>query len=110
RFGDGSGPPVHVVIKSHAAERAIMLNPWLAVPEAYMNGEFEFAEGDILELLRQVYQNDRLEAGWLKAIDGMRIALRRLHQMNTASRSRRNVAHHYDLSREFYELFLDEDM
>ena len=109
-FGDGSGPPVHVVIKSHAAQRAIMLNPWLGVPEAYMNGEFEFAEGDILEFLHQVYQNERLEAGWLKAVEGVRIALRRLHQVNTAARSRRNVAHHYDLSREFYQLFLDEDM
>jgi cyclopropane-fatty-acyl-phospholipid synthase len=34
---------------------------------------------------------------------------RRLSQFNPAGRSRRNVAHHYDLNSELYSLFLDED-
>ena len=37
RFGDGSGAPVHVVIRSRRAERAIALHPTLALPEAFMN-------------------------------------------------------------------------
>lgn len=112
-FGDGSGAPVHVVVKSHQAQRAILLDPTLAVPEAYMNGEIDFVEGDVLEFLRIVYQNmgpDGIDAAWTKAIEGVRIAFRRLQQINTATRSRRNVQHHYDLSREFYRLFLDDDM
>ena len=36
--------------------------------------------------------------------------MRRLQQINTAARARRNVRHHYDLSGELYRLFLDEDM
>src|SRR5690606_19592400 len=111
-FGDGSGAPVHVVVKSHQAQRAILLDPTLAVPEAYMNGEIDFVEGDVLEFLRIVYQNmgpDGIDAAWTKAIEGVRIAFRRLQQLNTAARSRRNVQHHYDLSREFYRLFLDDD-
>ena len=36
--------------------------------------------------------------------------VRRLQQVNTAARARRNVQHHYDLSGELYRLFLDEDM
>jgi cyclopropane-fatty-acyl-phospholipid synthase len=35
--------------------------------------------------------------------------LRRIYQYNPAGRSQRNVAHHYDLSRRLYELFLDAD-
>jgi cyclopropane-fatty-acyl-phospholipid synthase len=36
-------------------------------------------------------------------------AVRRLHQYNPVRRARRNVAHHYDLSDQLYELFLDRD-
>ena len=43
-FGDGSGASVHVVVKSHQAQRAILLDPTLAFPEAYMNGEIDFVE------------------------------------------------------------------
>ncbi len=35
---------------------------------------------------------------------------RSLQQYNPAARARRNVAHHYDLSRQLYELFLDRDL
>ena len=35
--------------------------------------------------------------------------MRRLHQMNRGERAKRNVAHHYDLDRRLYDLFLDTD-
>src|SRR3954452_12478508 len=38
-FGDGSGEPVHMHIKTRHAERAITFDPMLAVPESYMDGE-----------------------------------------------------------------------
>ncbi len=114
KFGDGSGDPVHMLIKTGRAERAITLNPTLALPEAYMEDELDFIEGDALGLLRIVYQNmdpsGTIDAAWTKAVDAVRLALRRLQQVNTVGRSRKNVAHHYDLSGEFYRLFLDEDM
>ncbi len=112
-FGDGSGDPVHVVIKTKHAERAITFDPMLALGEAYMEGEVDIAEGDMLGLLRIVYANmgtGGIEASWTKAVEGMRLAFRRLHQLNTATRSRRNVERHYDLSGDLYRLFLDEDM
>ncbi|MEO3387723.1 cyclopropane-fatty-acyl-phospholipid synthase family protein [Mesorhizobium sp. CAU 1741] len=112
-FGDGSGPRVHVVIKTQHAQRAIAFDPMLAVPEAFMNGEIDVVEGDVLELLHLVYENmgpAGVEAAWTKAVEGLRIAFRRLQQVNTAARAKRNVEHHYNLSREFYQLFLDEDM
>jgi cyclopropane-fatty-acyl-phospholipid synthase len=35
--------------------------------------------------------------------------LRRINQYNPVSRARRNAAHHYDLSDQLYDLFLDQD-
>ena len=35
---------------------------------------------------------------------------KRFQQFNPAKRSQKNVSHHYDLSAEFYQLFLDEDL
>ncbi|WEX07635.1 cyclopropane-fatty-acyl-phospholipid synthase family protein [Chelativorans sp. AA-79] len=113
RFGDGSGEPVHVVIHSRRTERAIALDPMLAAPEAYMDGEMDFIEGDPLALMKVTYEN--FERGGTEALamkfgEGIRYLFRRLHQFNPAGRSKRNVARHYDLSGEMYKLFLDEDM
>ncbi|WP_011580328.1 MULTISPECIES: SAM-dependent methyltransferase [Chelativorans] len=113
RFGDGSGEPVHIVIHSRRAERAIALDPMLSVPESYMGGEVDFLEGDPLRLLKVAYQNFEhggAEALAMKVGEGIRYLFRRLHQFNPAGRSKRNVARHYDLSGEMYKLFLDEDM
>ena len=113
-FGDGSGEPVHIEIKTRRAERAIALDPALAFPEAYMAGDVDFLEGDTLTFLEIMFTNmgpsGSMEAAWTKAFEGVRYALRRLQQVNTAGRSRRNVAHHYDLSGDLYRLFLDTDM
>ena len=112
-FGDGSGEPVHVVIKTRHAERAIALDPMLAFPEAFMNSELDVVQGDMLGVLRIAFQNmgpGGIEASWTRAVEGLRHAFRRLYQLNTARRSKRNVERHYDLSGELYRLFLDEDM
>ncbi|MCT7375948.1 SAM-dependent methyltransferase [Chelativorans salis] len=112
-FGDGSGEPVRIVIHSRRAERAIALDPMLAVPESYMEGELDFERGDVLALLKLSYQNldgAGAETFVMKLGEGVRYLFRRLHQFNPAGRSKRNVARHYDLSGELYRLFLDEDM
>jgi len=112
-FGDGTGEPIGIALRTHSAQSAIMLNPWLGVPEAYMEGELDIVEGDVLALLRLAYTN--IDAGadipaWTKVFDNLRIGLRRLHQINTAGRARRNVQRHYNLSGDLYRLFLDADM
>ena len=112
-FGDGTGEPLGIILRTHSAQNAIMLNPWLGVPEAYMNGELDIVRGDVLALLRLAYAN--FESGadipaWTKIFDNLRVGLRRLHQINTAGRARRNVQRHYNLSGDLYRLFLDADM
>jgi len=113
RFGDGTGPHVSVAVKTRRAERAVALDPMLAFPEAFMDGDIDIVEGDLLELLHLIYGNmgpSGIEVSWARALESVRNALRRLQQLNTTRRAKDNVRHHYDLSPELYRLFLDSDM
>ncbi len=46
---------------------------------------------------------------WERPAERLRKSLRWMQQFNPVGRARRNVAHHYDLSGELYDLFLDKD-
>src|SRR5690606_10551096 len=99
QFGDGTGEPVHLVIRNRRAEWAITLDPQLALAESYMNGSVDFLEGDVLGLLRIVYGSVGTQAdtlSWLvKWLEGFRFLFRRVQQFNTHSRARNNVQRHY---------------
>ena len=112
-FGDGSGQPVHILINTRHAERAITFDPTLALPEAYHGRRPRFPPGRRSGLLQTSIRTWVRPAPSMRhgrGVEGLRYALRRLHQVNTAARARRNVERHYDLSGELYRLFLDEDM
>ncbi len=112
-FGDGSGDKLHMSINTRRAERAITLHPSLAIPEAFMEQELDFLEGDVLSFLHLVYRNTGiswLDSRWGKLLNHARLAARPFQQLNNARRSKKNVERHYDLSGELYKLFLDEDM
>jgi len=111
RYGDGSGPPVAIRLRDTAAERAILLKPKLAFGEAYMDGRMVIERGDLRDLLTIAVDGmevvERHPAfRWLTEADRL---LRKLNTLNPVDRARKNVAHHYDLSRELYDLFLDAD-
>ncbi len=111
RFGDGSGTPVKVRITTHKAAAKIVLNPDLHFGECYMDGGLVLERGSIYDLLTLVIDNleRRPWPAGLSFVTVLRRLTKRLHQYNPIPRSRRNVAHHYDLSRELYETFLDAD-
>jgi cyclopropane-fatty-acyl-phospholipid synthase len=110
-YGDGTGPPVTVRLNDRAAVRHLVLNPELALGESYMNGRLTIDDDRLQDLLAIVVQNQRSgkRVFWQKPLLRLRAALRRLAQNNIAARARRHVAHHYDLSGELYDLFLDDD-
>jgi cyclopropane-fatty-acyl-phospholipid synthase len=110
RYGDGSGHPVHVRITSGSTARAIALNPDLKVGEAYMDGTLRLEQGSIFDLLSLATKNLWHRPGGSHKITGrMRRMLRRVHQHNPVGIARQNVAYHYDLSGQLYDLFLDVD-
>lgn len=113
RFGDGSGGlEAAVKIRDEATLRAICLRPDLALGEGYMDGRIEIEFDDIDSLVRLVLRNWRDDAFplWVRAVNRTRFKLGNFIQKNDPRRSRANVAHHYDLSNELYQLFLDQDL
>jgi cyclopropane-fatty-acyl-phospholipid synthase len=111
RFGDGDGPAVVARLMDRQIERELALDPHLVVGEAYMDGRLVMEQGRIYDLLALVLENAvaRPLPRWAQTLDVARFLTRRLAQFNPASRSRRNVAHHYDIDGSIYDLFLDAD-
>jgi cyclopropane-fatty-acyl-phospholipid synthase len=96
-------------LADNATARAIALNPALGAGEAFMDGRLVMEEGDIFALLDLVTHNLRWERD-----NPVRFALWRQARLaawwdgiNFERRSKRNVAHHYDLDDRLYDLFLD---
>ena len=109
-FGDGSGAPVSVRLTNATAQRAVLLYPELRLGEAYMDGSLVVERGSIADLLEILFRQERIAAPtWALPPRAIRHSFRRVQQFNPRSRSRRNVAHHYDLDGRLYQLFLDAD-
>jgi cyclopropane-fatty-acyl-phospholipid synthase len=102
-------PPVRVRFTTAAAARATAINPALGAGEAFMGGRLIIEQGDIRQLVDLVTWNLRWQrdnpvrfALWRQASIAAKI-----DQINFTRRSKRNVAHHYDLDDRLYDLFLD---
>ena len=110
--GDGSGERVAVHLADSGAVRQLILRPELALGELYMEGRIVVTRGSVDDLLMLLGRNlgSQSSPGIARAYDRLRVALRPLHQRNTARRARHNAAHHYDLDGRLYSLFLDPDM
>lgn len=110
-LGDGTGQPVSVRLTQPEIVSRLVVNPELALGEGYMNGEITIDGDDLHGLLEVVVRNvkTQMPVWWMRAISIMRFFRRRFDQNNFASVSKRNVAHHYDLSGDLYDLFLDRD-
>ena len=110
--GDGSGERVAVRLVDLEAARQLILRPELALGELYMDGRIIVTEGSVYDLLVLLGCNlgSQSPPGIARAYDRIRVAVRPLHQRNTARRARLNAAHHYDLDDRLYGLFLDADM
>ena len=56
-FGDGSGSPIVARIADRATERLFILNPALAIGEAYMDGRLVMERGTIYDFLELLLSN-----------------------------------------------------
>ncbi len=111
RFGDGSGETIKFRIADRLTCAKLAINPDLYFGEAYMDGTLVLEKGTIYDL--QVLFLSNLEGrkpparlSWLWTA---RRLIRRIEQYNPVGRAQANVAHHYDLSGQLYDLFLDRD-
>ena len=107
--GDGTGEPVCVRFLTADAERRVLLNPELALGEVYMEGSFVVERGSIADALAILMDQPEILPRWAKVQWWLRYLIRHIGQFNRRSRSKDNVAHHYDLDGRLYSLFLDSD-
>jgi cyclopropane-fatty-acyl-phospholipid synthase len=107
-LGDGTPPRSTIRLGSRRLDYSLALNPGLLVGEAYMDGKLTVEEGTLYDFLEIAAQNYiHLENNpWFGLLTQ---TTRRLKQYNPVGKAQRNVAHHYDLSDQLYDLFLDRD-
>lgn len=108
RAGPGE-PELTVEVTDPAAVLAISRNPELALGEAYMDGTLLVHGGDIYDLL-QLLASQRARTPPPRHLGLMHTLKRRAEQANDRRLARQNVHHHYDLTVDFYRLFLDDDL
>jgi cyclopropane-fatty-acyl-phospholipid synthase len=83
----------------------------VGVGESYMDGDW--SSPDLVAVVRLAVRNmPALQPGGLVPMAVSRLANRLRHRLrsNTISGSRRNIREHYDLSNDFFRLFLDRNM
>ncbi|WP_374654447.1 class I SAM-dependent methyltransferase [Dongia sp.] len=110
-FGGGA-PSVTLRLNDPALKWKLGLNPWLKVGEAYMDGTLTIEDGSLYDFIDIAMKNTQ----GLLGVKSQRILslvnrmLRWWHQHNPVGAAQQHVAHHYDLSRKLFELFLDDSM
>ncbi len=111
RYGDGTGPEISMRLKDPNLPRRLVMHPDLALGEGYMDETIEIENDDLRGALALFMQNlsDTPENWRDRLLHLKNFFFRWIMQFNPASRARRNVAHHYDLSGDLYDLFLDKD-
>jgi len=104
-LGDGA-PDVTLLIRTEEALRRCLGDGFLGFGESYMAGDIDI-EGDANVLFRLGHVGDfgSMQLSWKEKL---RFAALFLRHQGTPRRARKNIAHHYNLGNDFYELFLDE--
>ncbi|HET9180963.1 MAG TPA: cyclopropane-fatty-acyl-phospholipid synthase family protein [Candidatus Angelobacter sp.] len=97
-----SGVPT-IWIRDRSALIALVRNPQINFGDLYSDGRIEI-EGDLVDVMERLYQVPpsffaNLYSRWLRVLDS-----------NSLRGSRSNIHHHYDISNDFYKLWLDPEM
>ena len=111
---DPAFPDVAIRFAKPGVAGRIVRHPALGAAEAFMDGDLVIDRGDIRDLVELLTSNTPWGRGSglapslpIRLFDSVR---HRVDRVNMGRRSKRNVAHHYDLSDRLYALFLDTDL
>ncbi len=92
--------------------RLIMQQGSLGAAESYINGEWE--TDDLVVLIRIMVRNrhrlDKVDNSFFARISQAVLRVWYARNRNNKDGSKRNIAAHYDLSNDFFKLFLDENL
>jgi len=109
--GDGTGEPVTVRLSTAAVWTEVATKGSRGLGESFVDGWW--TTDDLVGLLRLLVRNldgiDHLRNRWTKVSSPVADTWRRLRPASRV-RDRREIAAHYDLGNDFFELFLDPTM
>ncbi len=113
-YGDPAAPPLRIRFTDKGAAFHVARDPRIGAGEAYMDGRLVVEPPhDIRDMVLLVMRNANRPGGGIKPPGALKRAVdwlaARADQINLRGKASANVVHHYDLTRQFYELFLDED-
>ena len=101
--------PITLKLLDKKLHYKLLLYPDLYFGEAYMDGDIEIENGSLTDFLEITMKNiGRREINIFGILlNKLRGTYRYLTNFNLAKKSKDNVAHHYDISDDLYDLFLD---
>ena len=109
--GSKTGPEVTIRFHNKLTPWKVAIAPDVYLGEAYMDGTLTVDDGRLYDFIDLATRNIGLAFGHkvYDFIGGIRRAFLWLSRHIPIYKSKSNVAHHYDLSDELYELFLDDN-
>ena len=103
--------PITIKLLDKNLNYKLLLNPDLYFGEAYTNGSLKIENGTLTEFLeialKNIGRNDINIYG--KIFNKLKGTYRYLTNFNKGIKSKKNVSHHYDISENLYDLFLDSN-
>ncbi len=101
--------PITLKILDKSLHSKLLLLPDLYFGEAYTNGSLIIENGTLTDFLDLALRNigRRETNSYNAAINKIKGTYRFLTNFNLKKKSKSNVAHHYDISENLYDLFLD---
>ena len=108
--GAQKGPEGHIHIHTQAGLLQIIKKGKLGFCEAYMSGDV--TSQNIVNLIEMAVLNNQFIEDKLRmsALSWFTTKISHFRNRNSKTGSRRNIAYHYDLGNDFYELWLDKTM
>jgi cyclopropane-fatty-acyl-phospholipid synthase len=105
-------PLATIRIHDQTLSRKLFFNPELHAGEAYMDGRLTMVDCTLKDFMEVFSINRGSMASYplQNVLRRVSRTLRAFQQHNPVGKAQQNVSHHYDLSRELYQLFLDEDL
>ncbi|ELC8442903.1 class I SAM-dependent methyltransferase [Clostridium perfringens] len=103
KYGNGD-PEFKVIIKNFPSKKELLSDPSVALGEAYMKGDIDI-EGDLQKFFESIIRN---KDSFMNKNTVFKLASK--IKAPSLLKSKKDIAHHYDIGNDFYSLWLDKTM
>lgn len=103
KYGEGE-PEFKLIIKNFPSKKELLSDPSIALGEAYMKGYIDI-EGDLQKFFESIIRN---KDSFMNKNTVFRLASK--IKAPSLIKSKKDIAHHYDIGNDFYSLWLDKTM